>query len=93
MKMNRRGAALVMIMAIIAIFTVMIVYFSTTKPFYQIHDNVNASMTGIGNDRAVLSLGRLDTTWRWFPIIMIIGILFWLWLRLLRRQEQGYYYE
>lgn len=89
--MNKRGAALIMISAIIAIFTILTVYYATTKPFYTLNDNFNASMTAQGNTQAVTSLGRLDTVWRWFPIIMVIGVLFWLFLKLLRRQEQNYY--
>lgn len=90
--MNKKGAALVLIGAMIAIFTVMIVYFATTKPFYSLNDAFNTSMTSQGNTRAVESLGRLDNVWRYFPIIMIVGILFWLFLRLLKRQEQAYEY-
>ena len=89
--MNKRGAALIMIAAIFAIFTVLIVYYSTTKPFYVINDNVNASMTLQGNTRALTSLGRIDTVWRWFPLVMILGIVFWLFLKLIRRQQNDYY--
>jgi heme/copper-type cytochrome/quinol oxidase subunit 2 len=89
--MNKNGAALIFVSAIIAIFIVLIVYFSTSKPFYALNDNFNSSAVARGDARSVESLGRLDTVWRNFPLIIILGIVFWLFIKLVQRQDNSYY--
>jgi heme/copper-type cytochrome/quinol oxidase subunit 2 len=89
--MNKNGAALIFVSAIIAIFIVLIVYFSTSKPFYALNDNFNSSAVARGDTRSVESLGRLDTVWRNFPLIIILGIVFWLFIKLVQRQDNSYY--
>lgn len=91
--MNKNGAALIMISAMIAIFVLLIVYFSTSKPFYVLNDNFNATQTALGNTKGVESLGKIDTVWRNFPLLIIVGIIVWLIIRLIKRQDNQYYYN
>lgn len=84
---NKKGNAYAWISAIGTLFLVAIVYTIMTKPFEMIYDaTAGANFSGYNETRALL-----QTTWQWWPAIVLIGVILFVFVQTLRRDTYGGY--
>lgn len=85
--MNNKGNAFAWISAIGTLFVVAIVYIIMTKPFEYIYEvTAAANFTGYTETRQLL-----QTTWQWWPAIVVFGVILWVFIQTLRRDTYGGY--
>jgi len=85
--MNKKANAFAWISAIGTLFVVAIVYVIMTKPFEYIYDiTASANFSGYNETRQLL-----QTTWQWFPAIILLGVILWVFIQTLRRDTYGGY--
>ena|SRR3990167_6428804 len=77
-------------MAMILIFTVLVIYFTMTKPFQVVDDTLSPriNLTTDNNDAQEV-LNKIRRYWVVWPIIIITGLLFWA-LVMVVRQDPNY---
>lgn len=87
MMKNKKGNAFAWISAIGTLFLVAIVYVIMTKPFEHIYSITSAAnFTGYETTRQLL-----QTTWQWWPVIILFSVILFLFVQTLRRDTYGGY--
>lgn len=86
-KLNKKGNAFAWVSAIGTLFVLAIAYVVMTQPFeYIFSTTAAANFSGYTETRSLL-----QTTWQWFPAIILFGIVLWVLLQTLRRDTYGGY--
>lgn len=86
---SRKANAFVWIIGLAGLFYVAMAYLSLTGPFETIYNSTgNLSFTYAPyNSTRVL----LRTTWQWWPALVVLGIVVWMFAQTLRRDNYGGY--
>ena len=82
---NRKGQVTVWIFALIFLFTISLVYIVMTKPFLLVRDKFEGNFTGTEFEE---TFNRLNTFWRIWPILVVVGVIIWAVLSSIRQNPQ-----
>ena len=91
-----KGSAVVWAMILIGIFSVTLLYIIFSQVIYvNIQPNVHAALTSTNTTdttQAVQSMAILEMVWKWWPLILVFGLIFAGIVSSQRREPDEYYY-
>lgn len=88
-KMNKKGDFFIWFFALVAIFTISVIYLIMSEPWQQIYDKFEPNLTTEHKATA----HKLQSVWKNWPILMILGVIITAVVMMNRKgPDVGYYY-
>ena len=82
---QKKGQVVVWIFALVFLFMIALIYIIMTKPFLLIRDRFEANFTGTEFEE---TFTRLNTFWRIWPILVVLGVFLWAVLSTIKQNPQ-----
>ncbi len=82
---NKKGQVVVWIFALVFLFMTALIYIIMTKPFLLVRDKFEGNFTGTEFEE---TFTRLNTFWRIWPILVVLGVFLWAVLSTIKQNPQ-----
>ena len=82
---NKKGQVVVWIFALVFLFMTALIYIIMTKPFLLVRDKFEGNFTGTDFEE---TFDRLNTFWRIWPILVVLGVFLWAILSTIKQNPQ-----
>lgn len=83
--MNKKGAAFIWLAVMLAIFGMGLLYLLLNQPYERISDTFSGNFTGTIYEP---TYNKMQTIWKWYPAIALVGFIIYGILSTLRKREQ-----